>query len=52
MIAMSGEVWVALISVGGVVLGGLLSHLVQHRTQRAAERAEQRRQRHVRTSST
>ncbi|MFL6122539.1 hypothetical protein [Actinophytocola sp.] len=41
---MSGEVWVALISVAGVVLGGLLSFLVQHRTQRSAERAEQRRQ--------
>lgn len=45
MIAMPGEIWVSLISLGGVVLGGLLSYAVQHRTQRSAERAEQRRQR-------
>jgi hypothetical protein len=44
MTAMSGQVWVSLISLGGVVLGGLLSHLVQHRTQRSAERAEHQRQ--------
>ena len=44
MTAMSGQVWVSLISVGGVVLGGLLSYLVQHRTQLSAERAEQQRQ--------
>lgn len=44
MAAMSGEVWVSLISVAGVVLGGLLSYLVQNRTQRSAERAEGRRQ--------
>ncbi|MDT0405012.1 MULTISPECIES: hypothetical protein [Streptomyces] len=44
MTAMSGQVWVALISLGGVVLGGSLSYLVQHRTQLSAERAEQRRQ--------
>lgn len=42
---MSGQVWVSLISLGGVVLGGSLSYLVQHRTQLSAERAEQRRQR-------
>ncbi|MBJ6636990.1 hypothetical protein H4K36_01695 [Streptomyces sp. DHE7-1] len=42
---MSGQVWVSLISLGGVVLGGALSYLVQHRTQLSAERAEQRRQR-------
>ncbi|MGW2020458.1 hypothetical protein [Streptomyces sp. NPDC001927] len=41
---MSIQVWVSLISVGGVVLGGLLSFLVQHRTQSSAERAEQQRQ--------
>ncbi|MEU6289746.1 MULTISPECIES: hypothetical protein [unclassified Streptomyces] len=44
MTAMSGQVWVSLISLGGVVLGGSLSYLVQHRTQRSAERAEQQRQ--------
>ncbi|MFD8376651.1 hypothetical protein ACFV2Z_38890 [Streptomyces sp. NPDC059688] len=44
MIVMSGQVWVSLISLGGVVLGGMLSYLVQHRTQRSAERAEQQRQ--------
>ncbi|MFF9019240.1 hypothetical protein [Streptomyces eurythermus] len=45
MTAVSGQVWVSLISLGGVVLGGLLSYLVQHRTQLSAERAEQQRQR-------
>ncbi|MFI2907085.1 hypothetical protein ACG2OD_02320 [Streptomyces sp. PDY-4] len=45
MPAMSGQVWVSLISLGGVVLGGSLSYLVQHRTQLSAERAEQQRQR-------
>ncbi|MFF3395113.1 hypothetical protein ACFYW1_29775 [Streptomyces sp. NPDC002669] len=45
MLAMTGQVWVSLISLGGVVLGGVLSYLVQHRTQRSAERAEQQRQR-------
>ena len=44
MAAMSGQVWVSLISLGGVVLGGSLSYLVQHRTQLSAERAERRRQ--------
>ncbi|MER6075788.1 hypothetical protein ABT187_44945 [Streptomyces sp. NPDC001817] len=44
MTPMSGQVWVSLISLGGVVLGGLLSYLVQHRTQQSAERAEQHRQ--------
>ncbi|PJN41743.1 hypothetical protein CG747_03485 [Streptomyces sp. CB02959] len=44
MIAMSGQVWVSLISLGGVALGGVLSYLVQHRTQRSAERVEQQRQ--------
>ncbi|WP_141206942.1 hypothetical protein [Streptomyces griseorubiginosus] len=44
MTAMSGQVWVSLISLGGVVLGGSLSYLVQHRTQLSAERAEQQRQ--------
>jgi hypothetical protein len=43
MTAMSGQIWVALISVSGVVLGGALSYLVQHATQRSAERAEQQR---------
>ncbi|WP_078893554.1 hypothetical protein [Streptomyces sp. CT34] len=45
MAAMSGQVWVSLISLGGVALGGVLSFLVQHATQRSAERAEQQRQR-------
>ena len=44
MTGMSGQLWVSLMSLGGVVLGGLLSYLVQHRTQLSAERAEQRRQ--------
>ncbi|GAA2936779.1 hypothetical protein GCM10010524_70900 [Streptomyces mexicanus] len=44
MITISGQVWVSLISLGGVVIGGLLSCLVQHRTQLSAERAEQQRQ--------
>ncbi|MFJ9152674.1 hypothetical protein ACIRP7_32505 [Streptomyces sp. NPDC102270] len=44
MTPMSGQVWVSLISLGGVALGGVLSYLVQHRTQQSAERAEQRRQ--------
>ncbi|MEW1567300.1 hypothetical protein AB0454_30500 [Streptomyces sp. NPDC093509] len=44
MTGMSGQVWVSLISLGGVVLGGSLSYLVQHRTQLSAERAEQQRQ--------
>ncbi|MEU9987735.1 hypothetical protein AB0E10_13175 [Streptomyces sp. NPDC048045] len=44
MIVMSGQVWVSLISLGGVVLGGMLSYLVQHRTQLSAERAERQRQ--------
>jgi hypothetical protein len=43
MTAMSGEVWVSLISLAGVVLGGVLSYLVQHTAQRSAERAEQHR---------
>lgn len=41
---MSGQVWVSLISLGGVALGGALSFLVQFATQRSAERTEQRRQ--------
>lgn len=41
---MSGQVWVSLISMGGVALGGMLSYLVQHRTQLSAERAERQRQ--------
>ncbi|MEU6423334.1 hypothetical protein [Streptomyces spiralis] len=45
MTVMTGQVWVSLISLGGVVLGGVLSYLVQHTTQRSAERSEQRRQR-------
>ncbi|MEU6058121.1 hypothetical protein [Streptomyces sp. NPDC047097] len=45
MTAMAGQLWVSLISLGGVVLGGLLSYLVQHRTQQSAERTEQQRQR-------
>ncbi|MGA4844332.1 hypothetical protein [Streptomyces sp. G45] len=45
MIGMAGQIWVSLISLGGVVLGGVLSFLVQHRTQLSAERAEQQRQR-------
>ncbi|MEV6195698.1 hypothetical protein AB0M19_25220 [Streptomyces sp. NPDC051920] len=44
---MSGQVWVSLISLGGVALGGTLSYLVQHRTQLSAERAEQQRQRNA-----
>lgn len=42
---MSSDVWVSVTSLGGVVVGGLLSFLVQARTQRAAERADERRQR-------
>ncbi|WP_405651905.1 hypothetical protein [Streptomyces sp. RK9] len=45
MTVMAGQVWVSLISLGGVVLGGVLSYLVQHRTQQSADRAEQQRQR-------
>ncbi|WP_419249545.1 hypothetical protein [Streptomyces griseorubiginosus] len=45
MTRVSGQVWVSLISLGGVALGGVLSYLVQHRTQLSAERAEARRQR-------
>ncbi len=41
---MSSQVWGSLISLGGVVLGGVLSYLVQHRTQLSAERAERQRQ--------
>ncbi len=41
---MSGQIWVALISVSGVVLGGALSYLVQYSTQRSAEHGEQQRQ--------
>ncbi|CAM5343302.1 hypothetical protein GCM10010220_30600 [Streptomyces parvulus] len=41
MTAMSGQVWVSLISLGGVVLGGSLSYPVQRRTRLSAERAEQ-----------
>ncbi|MFF2024951.1 hypothetical protein ACFVW2_24480 [Streptomyces sp. NPDC058171] len=44
MTTMSGQVWVSLISLGGVALGGMLSYLVQHRTQLSAERAELQRQ--------
>ncbi|MFB7509308.1 hypothetical protein ACFC0P_38930, partial [Streptomyces broussonetiae] len=51
MSAMAGQIWVSLISLGGVVLGGSLSYLVQHRTQLSAERAEQRRQ-HIALSET
>ncbi|HJP75226.1 MAG TPA: hypothetical protein VJ914_13210 [Pseudonocardiaceae bacterium] len=35
---MSGRLWVALISAGGLVLGGLLSFRVQHATQRSTQR--------------
>lgn len=42
---MADEVWVSLTSLGGVVVGGLLSYLIQARTQRTAELAEQRRER-------
>ncbi|MFE3854396.1 hypothetical protein ACFXPN_25065 [Streptomyces griseorubiginosus] len=45
MTRVSGQVWVSLISLGGVALGGVLSYLVQHRPQLSAERAEERRQR-------
>ncbi|MGW4231729.1 hypothetical protein ACWEF9_20950 [Streptomyces sp. NPDC004980] len=44
MAVMSGQVWVSLISLGGVALGGALSFLVQFATQRSAERTEHRRQ--------
>lgn len=44
MLVMAGQVWVSLISLGGIVLGGVLSYLVQYRTQQSAERAEQERQ--------
>lgn len=42
---MAEQVWLSLISLGGVALGGALSYLVQHRTQRSADLAESRRQR-------
>ncbi|MFD5098596.1 hypothetical protein [Streptomyces albidochromogenes] len=41
---MSSQVWVSLISLGGVALGGALSFLIQFATQRSAERTELRRQ--------
>jgi hypothetical protein len=41
---MSAEVVTAVVSLGGVALGGLLSFLVQHSTTRTAARAEQRKQ--------
>ena len=44
MAVMSGQIWVALISVCGVVAGGALSYLVQYRTQRSAEHTERQRQ--------
>jgi hypothetical protein len=42
---LADEVWISLTSLGGVVVGGLLSYLIQARTQRSAELAEQRRER-------
>ncbi|WP_306185065.1 hypothetical protein [Streptomyces sp. MK5] len=45
MTVMTGQVRVAVISLGGAVVGGLLSYLVQHTTQRSAERFEQQRRR-------
>src|SRR5689334_4812814 len=41
---MDGQLVTAIISLGGVAIGGGLSYLVQHTAQRMSERAEQRRQ--------
>ncbi|MGB2567246.1 hypothetical protein ACPFP2_02155 [Micromonospora citrea] len=40
---MPNEVWMSMVPLGGVVLGGLLSFGVQHQSQRSAQRAEDRR---------
>ncbi|MCG5468896.1 hypothetical protein LADH09A_002796 [Micromonospora sp. LAH09] len=40
---MASDLWVSMLSLGGVALGGALSFGVQHQTQRSAERAEERR---------
>ncbi|MEW2441868.1 hypothetical protein [Micromonospora marina] len=40
---MPSDLWLSMVSLGGVVLGGALSFGVQHQTQRSAERAEERR---------
>ncbi|MEU7775178.1 hypothetical protein AB0C44_28010 [Micromonospora taraxaci] len=40
---MPSDIWVSMVSLGGVALGGVLSFGVQHQTQRSAERAEERR---------
>ncbi|MGC4757599.1 hypothetical protein [Micromonospora trifolii] len=40
---MPSDLWVSMVSLGGVVLGGARSVGVQHQTQRSAERAEERR---------
>jgi hypothetical protein len=41
---MTGEIWTALTSLGGVAIGGGLSYLVQRTTQRTAAQIEQRKQ--------
>lgn len=41
---MASEVWVSVLSLVGVALGGGLTALTQRTTQRSADRAEQRRQ--------
>ncbi|MCG5444097.1 hypothetical protein NIE79_002241 [Micromonospora sp. NIE79] len=40
---MPSDLWVSMVSLGGVVLGGALSFGVQQESQRSAERAEERR---------
>jgi hypothetical protein len=42
--AMQTQVWVAILSLTGVLLGGGLSYLVQTSVQRRADRSDQRRQ--------
>jgi hypothetical protein len=51
MCGMSGDVWVAVSSLGGVLLGGGLSFLVQSSAQRSADRAAERRQGHELTEA-
>lgn len=48
---MHAQVWVSVVSVVGVLLGGVLSYLVQVTVQRRAERTEQRRQERERSEA-
>jgi membrane protein YqaA with SNARE-associated domain len=45
------QVWVAIVSLIGVVLGGVLSYLVQVSVQRRADRGDQRRRAHEQAES-